>query len=91
MKKEDSFLSTLRIAMFDFKKYTVFLGMKPSKVILNRFIFVLLISVFYFMSSRQECIKAVTCQPTPAMKFSSLLSQSLLSITLNGLQRQSLL
>ncbi|AID43959.1 hypothetical protein SFBM_0014 [Candidatus Arthromitus sp. SFB-mouse-Japan] len=50
MKKEDSFLSTLRIAMFDFKKYTVFLGMKPSKVILNRFIFVLLISVFYFMS-----------------------------------------
>ena len=50
MKKEDSFLSTLHISAFDFKKYTVFLGMKPSKVILNRIIFVLCISIFYFIS-----------------------------------------
>ncbi|BAK80576.1 DUF1189 family protein [Candidatus Arthromitus sp. SFB-rat-Yit] len=50
MKKEDSFLSTLYISTFDFKKYTVFLGMKPSKVVLNRIIFVLCISIFYFIS-----------------------------------------
>ena len=62
MKKEDSFLSTLRIAMFDFKKYTVFLGMKPSKVILNRFIFVLLISLRNLIIISRRYLKILAIQ-----------------------------
>lgn len=48
--KEQGFLNTLKIAAFDFSKYEVFLKMRSSRVLLNRILFVLIISIFYVVS-----------------------------------------
>ncbi len=48
--KEHGFFNTLKVSCFDFKKYSIFLNMKGSRVIFNRIIFVLIISIFYIVS-----------------------------------------
>lgn len=48
--KEQGFLGTLKIAAFEFSKYEIFLKMKGSRVLLNRILFVLIISIFYVVS-----------------------------------------
>lgn len=48
LKKELGFFDTIRISALDFKSYIKFTNMSFSKVILNRVLFVFLISLLYF-------------------------------------------